>query len=190
MTSSAKHSIFDPLKAVSSVYIHHSCSCNFGNTSPEIVATLEDITPENLLAFSTFTPIITKSTEQCQKCNDPFNFERISVNRDNLFIFIETPNDATFKKFNEWPIEISLTDYESYAAGAPFMVQYELALRSYNQEYTGTITHALAILRLNNKYYFYDDTQNEGKLKTPNSIFELDNLLIDHHITHLIYVRK
>ena len=131
MTSSAEHRIFVPLKSISSVYIHHSCSCNFGNTSPELVATLEDITPENLLAFSTFTPIITKSTKQCQKCNDPFNFERISVNRDNLFIFIETPNDATFKKFNEWPIEISLTDYESFSTGALSVSAHKKAFGAY-----------------------------------------------------------
>ena len=190
MTSSAEHSIFVPLKPISSIYIHHSCSCNFGNTSPVPVDSLENITPENLLSFSTFTPLISKSNEKCRNCNDPFNFERISVNRDNLFVFIETPEEATFKKYNEWPIEISLTDYDSYSTGAPFMVQYELALLSYNQRYTGSITHALAILRFNSKYYFYDDTEHGGRLKIPTSISELDNLLIDHHITHLIYVRK
>ena len=118
MTSSAEDSIFVPLKPISPVYIHHSCSCNFGNTSPESVESLENITPENLLSFSNFTPLSTKSNEKCKNCNDPFNFERISVNRDNLFVFIETPEDATFKKFNEWPIEISLTDYESFSTGA------------------------------------------------------------------------
>ena len=70
------------------------------------------------------------------------------------------------------------------------MVQYELAVLSYNQRYTGSITHALAIIRLNNGYYFYDDTLYGGRLKIPTSTYELDNLLIDHHITHLIYVRK
>ena len=190
MTSSAEHSIFVPLRPISSIYIHHSCSCNSGNTSPMPVESLENITPANLLSFGTFKPLITKGTGQCNNCNDPLNFERISVNRNNLFVFIETPEDATFKKYNEWPIEISLTDYESYSSGAPFMVQYELAVLSYNQRYTGSITHALAIIRLNNGYYFYDDTLYGGRLKIPTSTYELDNLLIDHHITHLIYVRK
>ena len=196
MKGGIENRVRDPLWSVSTIYIHHSCTCNPGTTNPDSTLQLSNIKPEQLLSFATKFEIPTRrTTKKCKDCKDPFNFERITVNRDNMFIFVGVFGTRTHKytNYNEWPIELSVTDYDSYAAGSPFEVRYELACIIYEQipdfnEHG--ITHAVALLRLNSYFYYYDDMQNQGRVQNLPKQYELDKLLKNQRIQYIIYVRK
>ena len=46
-----------------------------------------------------------------------------------MFMFVGVYGSRTqkFTNYNEWPIELSVTDYDSYASGSPFEIRYEMA---------------------------------------------------------------
>ena len=103
--------VIDPLWSVSTIYIHHSCTCSPGTTNPDSALQLFSIKPEQLLSFATKFEISTRrTTKKCKDCKDPFNFERISVNKENMFIFVGVFGSRTQKytNYNEWPIELLL----------------------------------------------------------------------------------
>ena len=88
---------------------------------------------------------------------------------------------------------IVVTDYDSYAAGSPFEVRYELACITYEQipDFNEQgITHAVALLRLNSYFYYYDDMKNQGRVQNLPKPYELDKLLANQQIHYIIYVRK
>ena len=83
--------------------------------------------------------------------------------------------------------------HDSYAAGSPFEVRYELACITYEQipDFNETgVTHAVAILRFNSYFYYYDDMKNQGRVQTLPKPYDLDKLLENKRINYIIYVRK
>ena len=59
----------NPLWSVSTIYIHHSCTCNPGNSNPDSALQLFSIKPEQLLSFATKFQISThRTTKKCKDC--------------------------------------------------------------------------------------------------------------------------
>ena len=112
-----------------------------------------------------------------------------------MFMFVGVYGSRTqkFTNYNEWPIELSVTDYDSYASGSTFKIRYEMACIIYEpipnfNEQGGT--HAVALLRLNSYFYYYDDMQNQGRVQNLPKPHDLDQLLANRRIQYIVYVRK
>ena len=112
----------------------------------------------------------TKRTNKvCNQCGDKFKYDKISVPKNNLFIFIGFDHHQPEPLITDWPLLLHVTDFISYTKDSPpLTVPYELAYIQYRKDGDGSensIGHSTCIFYFINKYYYYNDMANEGKIR-------------------------
>ena len=99
---------------------------------------------------------------------------------------------SKLKRHQDWPTEIEITDYDSYVDDSLFTSTYTIAAVVYTNPLNdlADIGHTVAILRFNERFYYYNDMTNDGKIRDLPSQHILDILLSTYLIENVIYVRK
>ena len=192
MIGGPKSWITQPLWPISSIYLHHSCGCSTGKSNPDSSREVLGMTPAILNEIATTSPASPRKDKRCKRCHSSFKYERISVNRDNLFIYMNADEKSHLKRHQDWPVEIQITDYDSYVDNALFTSTYSIAAIVYTNPLNdlADVGHTVAILRFNERFYYYNDMTNDGKIRDLPPQHILDILLSTYFIENVIYVRK